>query len=313
MNEFKQKENLSTLNKRLIEEIENLQYEKAEEIFLSSLESNSPCPPDDISFIIMVIYYCTLSHPARAVYTMELMIKLKFKPTIDCYHAFMDMYLRQNSEHLVLKWFNQISIAKLNHNQTSYNLLMKSYANHSPPDVKKVLKYFQEMKQRFGEVTSYTYGIIIEMYGLKMGDIDEALNWAKKMEDDGITKRDQYTKEVILKVYKIWKGQNTVETSNKHPFMVLYEFVKKNDINNAMDLWRKIKYNNIPYNADVYDLMIQMFNFNGKDKLAIDFFETMLKENIHPNPSTLRTILAIYKRLGYDDKIDEIRMKFYSL
>lgn len=307
-----QRDDISSLNRKLIENIVNLKYEEAEDIFFSSLETNSTNSPDAISFIIMVIYYCTLYQPAKAVRTMELMINLQFKPTIDCYHAFMEMYLKQKSELLVLKWFNQISIAKMKHTQTSYNLLMLSYANSSPPDTGKVLKYFQEMKEKFGKVSSFAYGIIIEMYGLKLGDIDEALNWAKKMEEDGITNRDKYTKEVILKVYKIWKNKGSVEYSNKHPYMILYEFVMKNDVLNALELWRKMKYNNISYNAEVYNLMIQMLNANGKPELAIEFYESMLKENIKPSHSTLQTMITIFKRLGLDERVDEIHKNFFS-
>lgn len=295
----------STMNARLLSLLSEGEYEAIESIFYNSLQNKGE-EPDAMTYTLIINQFCLRGQPAKASFTLDLMKKLGFKPNTMCYNAFMEMYRKQKNIVLANKWFNEIKLARLKPNKVSYNIMISANLSLSPPNIEKANELFYEMKEEFGTLESSTYGIFIEFYLETLGNIPEALKWAKKMDSDGVKFRDSNTKSIVLTLYKRWKEDEIRKKEMKHPRLMLLDAVKDSDERKAEDIWYKMKMNNIPYDVGTYALMIQLYNQNGKHELAIDYYHNMMNQGLLPDKQTLLSMFAIFKRLGDFKECEQI-------
>lgn len=266
----------------------------------------------------------------KALYLFE-----KFKHKIKgedvvLYSTIINGVLKQGDEELAIKYLKEMRTRGSAKNINIYNTALQYLVQQKSYD--RLLRVYNELQSlNTIKADKFTYSFMIMAY-CDQNEIEKAIELLDEMENS-IEKQDlasyphmnilvnliqetdqnktyKYTiKQLLQKIYTFPKEMNT-EALNS-----ILSFLKKtkNDEMCSVELFRFLS----SYaNVTTYSIMIDLFCKVGKISEAFSYLERMKNENIHPNSTTLTTILNYVTENNLDNSyIDRIKadMKNYGL
>lgn len=303
--------NSSSLNPLLVDLILKKDYEELEKTFFSNINKKDSMKPDNLSFAIMLNYYCTQNQIAIAGNTFKLMKNLGIKPNALCLNCFMEMHRRSGSREGVIKWYNKFKEEDVMPTLVTYKILLTSYTKIEPIDTKGALKCFEEILNENVIIDAYMYAIIIEMYE-NLNNIDEAINWVNKLNNAKFDNIDNETRLIVLKVHEKLAQQRKAESFRSYN-KLLQEYSERNEVKKALDVWEEMKKKGVEYDSMSYGYIIQLYSKVGDSDKAIEFYDVMISKQLVPDRITLTAMLKVFSKIGDHERYKEIYNRIQSI
>ncbi|XP_049850922.1 uncharacterized protein LOC126324475 [Schistocerca gregaria] len=251
-------------------------------------------------FNIMISAYCFENMPIQAGKTFDLMQKLGHQPSVQTFNSFMQLSAQAQNRDRLQYWYNKLRESNLKPDAMTYNILIGVATKEN--DSTSAIDYFQKMKRDVENPDATAYGHLIEMYGIRRRDFEEALKWILRMQEDGV-QRNTYIKRVILKMHAEWKKEQerekakSVQEVGTNLVSTLINAIYSCNVSSAEKIWYELKQSGC-VQAEHYTLMIQLYLAVSKLSAAKKIYEEMIGQGHEPTRTTLALMVDVSKKSG---------------
>lgn len=294
------------LLKALVKLVKDGKYDDAIAYFKDALDWDpqiigfEPIDMDVINVILGV--YARLGRVQDALKTYELITKYDFDPALSTFNTMISLGAQVQDPQFTMQWYGKLLERGLKPDQITYSCIIHCYAQMG--DKLNAEKWFNEMRGMFqnSKPDATAYGHMIFMHGITLGDLPEALRYAKFLVTDKIPP-NSYTTEILAQLHtKIGEERaKRAQTVNARPKTVQVQLLDAFHVSDTVKmekLWESMRYNNAHLTEQLWSIMIQQRSNTANLQGAVELFQQLQEEGHTPSRITCSTMVQVYRRLG---------------
>lgn len=306
------------LSKSLMTFIRKGQSDLAIETFNEALTWNPKDigfdPIDLTSINVVLSLYCFDGNLPLAMRTFDLLEKYAYKPNLTTFNAMINLASSKRDDRLLLQWYNRLLESGISPDALTFNTIISCFSQVG--DAVSANKWFEEMRRLLPSesIDATPYSHMIHMHGIVLDDVPGALDWAKRMLEDG-AKRNDFSAQVIGDLHRkvdATTRRKAEEARREERDTIqgqLLAAIKSGDQKEVDKIWDSIRYNRAHITEFYWSSMIAHYATIARLQDAERLFQEMQDEGFVPSRITCGVMVQVFRRMGkLDEAQDALRL-----